>query len=427
MPEPVKLTHREITKLTVPPGERDVFLFDSEVAGFGVRKFKSGKTYFLVKYSVNGKQRRQSLKAEVTDGNIDKMRKLASEVKARAAVLGQDLIAERKAARDKPASVPLGSVVPLYLAARQQKLRPRTYGEWKRYLESAWKPLHKRPLDAITRDDIIAALDEIEHESGSVSADRAKVALSGLFAWAMDDGYGKGKDGRRLRLSANPTLHVKNKAAATSRKRTLSGSELAEVWRACLDDDYGSIVRLLMLTGQRKSEIADLAWHDIDLDKAEIALPAERTKNARPHLVPLSREAVQILRKTPRREGRTLLFGSGSGGFSGWSKAKAELDARIAAARAERGERRPISDWVVHDIRRTVATGLRELRFADPHLVELVLNHVSGMRGGIAGVYDRSERLEERRRALQLWGEHVAARVSGQQGKVVPMKRRAEA
>lgn len=106
----------------------------------------------------------------------------------------------------------------------------------------------------------------------------------------------------------------------------LSEPELVEVWRACLDDDFGRIVRLLILTLQRRSEIADLANSEIDAAERQIRLPGYRTKNGREHIVPLSDFAWEILESVDRREGREFLFGRGARGFGGWSKSKGELD-----------------------------------------------------------------------------------------------------
>ena len=113
------------------------------------------------------------------------MRVLASEVKARAR-LGQDVIAEKEAARSKPATTTLGQVVPKYLSARECELREKTYTEARRYLERTWKPLHERPIEAITRADVVGVIDDLERDSGKVAADRARTALSALFAWAID-------------------------------------------------------------------------------------------------------------------------------------------------------------------------------------------------------------------------------------------------
>jgi integrase len=230
---------------------------------------------------------------------------------------------------------------------------------------------------------------------------------------------------RRGYCDATPVANIKARSQNGPRSRVLSELELADVWNACLDDDYGRIVRLLILTGQRKTEIGDLDWREVDAGTRQIELPPERTKNARAHIVPLSDEALVILRGVPRRKGRDLVFGCGAGGFSGWSKAKAELDAGIAAARKDAGLR-PMLSWVLHDLRRTFVTGISERGFAQPHVVEAIVNHVSGAKAGVAGVYNKAVYLNERRRALDVWGQHIAALAAGRESNVVPLARPVE-
>jgi integrase len=386
-----KLTDDFVSKLKVPPGKRDVLVFDTEVRGFGVRKFKSGKTYFLVKYNVGGKQRRQSLKGEWAPGTVSKMRAFAVEVKARAS-LGQDLVAERKAAKVQAIATTLGTLVPQYLRARESELRPNSMRQVTRYLEQAWLPLHGMPLKDITRANVVGVVDGLATSSGKVTADRARMALSGLCAWAIE----------RQHLDANPTLNVSAKAKNKTRKRVLSEAELAEVWQACLNDGYGAIVRLLMLTGQRRAEIGDLAWSEINQEKRQIELPERRTKNGLPHEVPLSDEALAVL-GTLTRGDRNLVFGRGAKGFSNWSTAKAGLDARIAVARNNAGIKKPMEPWVLHDLRRSFVTHLGEHLKVPPHIVEALVNHVSGVKAGVAGVYNKASYLEERRQALAGW------------------------
>ena len=160
--------------------------------------------------------------------------------------------------------------------------------------------------------------------------------------------------------------------------------------------------KLLLLTGQRRGEVAGMTWGELDLDKAVWSMPASRTKNGLPHDVPLSQQAVALLRSVPRRDGRALLFGRAGGPFSGWSKSKERLDARITRQRAELRLGRPLATgesphpddalapWTLHDLRRTVVTGMNELGIA-PHVVEAVVNHVSGRaKAGVAGVYNRA-------------------------------------
>jgi integrase len=236
-------------------------------------------------------------------------------------------------------------------------------------------------------------------------------------------------------------LHINPRAENGARDRTLTEVELREVWLAadCLGGDYGRIVKLLILTGQRRDEIGSLFWAEIQThgDDMRIELPGERTKNHRPHIVPLSADAAAVLPSRPND--RLMVFGRIGTGFSGWSKAKAELDEAIAAARRARRVRTAMPPWRLHDIRRTVVTQLVESRtrtvetpdgpreetwrFAEPHVVEAIVNHSSGHKAGVAGTYNKALYLSERRQALELWGAHIAALVDGRQSKVVPLKR----
>ena len=199
-----------------------------------------------------------------------------------------------------------------------------------------------------------------------------------------------------------------NKQAETSRERVLTDAELAKIWMAAPATDYGRIVRLLMLTAQRRDEIGGLRWAELhslkDFARALIALPSERTKNSRAHDVPLSRSALSALEAQPGIMGRAAVFCGGDDGFSNWSKSKAALDA-VAG----------VTSWTLHDLRRTAATRMSDLGVA-PHVVEAVLNHVSGHRAGVAGIYNRSAYAAEKRAALDLWANHVAVIVAQAEG-----------
>ena len=406
-------------RLVVPAGARDVQVFDDELPGFGIRKFApnemrpNGFASYFVKFNVGRQQRRKTL-GKVLRGNLRAMRLEASTILAKAR-LGTDVVAEARAAAAKN-TVTLGEVVPKYLEARVTELRPRSYSETKRYLERSWLSLHEHPIDAITRQQVVSVVDDVERDSGKVTADRARVALSGLFGWAIDRGY----------LDSNPTLHIRSRAQNGARQRVLSEAEIVEVWKACdPEDDFGRIVRLLILTGQRRSEVGDLSWSEIDLDKRQIDLPAHRTKNARPHIVPLGDEALSILKGIVREDGRDLVFGRGAGGFGGWGKAKTELCTQIAKASARaahKAQGKPMAGWTLHDLRRSFVTHVSEHGLAQPHVVEAIVNHVSGYKGGVAGVYNRAAYAGEKRQALELWGAHVAALVEGRKNNVVAMR-----
>jgi integrase len=420
-------------KLKVPAGAKDVQVFDDELRGFGIRKFASGATSYFVKFNVGTQQRRKTL-GKVVRGNLKAMRLEASTVLAKAR-LGTDVVAVAKTAKAKNAVPTLGGLVPKYLEYCEGRLREKSLTETHRYLAgtkhkrkadeekerertpSIFKPLYGRPIDAISRDDIKEILHSLEHK---VAADRARAALSGLYVWAIDRRKTLGCGA----LDINPTIGIKAQSENGRRTRKLSEAELVQVWSACGDDDFGRSVKLLILTGQRKTEIGDLRWYEIDMDKREIALPPPRCKNGKAmakaeidfHIVPLSDQALAIIKPIQRGD-REQVFGRGPGGFKGWDAAKQALDARIAAS-----TRKPLPHWTLHDIRRSVVTRLTESRrdapgarpysFAAPHIAEAITNHLSGHKGGVAGTYNRAEYEEGKREALELWGAHIARLVS---------------
>lgn len=160
---------------------------------------------------------------------------------------------------------------------------------------------------------------------------------------------------------------------------------------------------MLIFTGQRREEIGGLRWSEVEVDTALVTLVGDRTKNGKPHELPLPAAAMAILQAQPRRGERDLIFGERAGPFQGWSKAKATLDKAIAKNASENGRLAP---WRLHDVRRTVATRMADLG-VQPHVIEAVLNHVSGHKAGVAGVYNRSLYGPEKRAALELWANHV--------------------
>jgi integrase len=202
-----------------------------------------------------------------------------------------------------------------------------------------------------------------------------------------------------------PTPSLTNKKdEGGSRERILSDAELAAIWKAAPNNDYGRIVKLLMLTAQRREEIGSLAWPEVDKAGKLITLTGTRTKNHRPHDVPLSDAAMTILEQAPMRVGRALVFGNGKNGYSGWSRSKEALDGSAKVA-----------PWTLHDLRRSAATRMADLGVA-PHLIEAVLNHVSGHKAGVAGIYNRSTYAEEKRAALDLWASHLQIAIAQASG-----------
>jgi integrase len=398
-----KLTDQFIRSLQVPEGAKDIQVFDEAQPGFGVRKQSSGHTSFFVKYSIGTQQRRKTL-GPFVPGALAGIRKEAAVVLAQAK-LGKDVVGEaKKAQQEAKLAKTLGELVPIYLEVREKgddywaKLRPRSLEEVTRYLTRSWQPLHSEPVNAITRQMVKDRRHEIVSESGPIAANRAHAALSGFFAWAIDMENVAG---------ANPTSDIKA-LKQNKRTRVLSETELVEIWLACDDDDYGQIVKLLMLTGQRRKEIGHVEWSEFHTVKRQIELGEDRVKNKQPHIVPLSEPAFSLLQGCVRDNypGRRYVFGPD--GFVRWSWGKDRLDRRIAERRGT-----PLPHWTIHDVRRTVVTNLTELGFAQPHVAEAIVNHISGSKAGVAGVYNRATYLPEKREALEKWGRYLTGLVGG--------------
>ena len=331
-----KLTEASITRLALQPGMEEVYLWDSAVAGFGIRMRKGGSSVFVVKYRIGQQQRKVTL-GRVVPGMLTEMREMASIVIAKAK-LGEDVQAGRKAAAVQiRQAVTVGTLIGRYLEMRRPEWKERYAIEVDRHLRKQAAPLHTLAIEAVTRREIVGLIDNIAETSGRTAADRVKASVSAFLVWCIERNY----------IDANPAMGIKRRAESGSRERVLTEVELVAIWKACGEDDHGRIVRLLMLTGQRRDEFGSLAWGEVDFDARQILLPGERTKNGRAHAVPLSDAAVRILDAIPRRGDRTFVFGRGNGGFSGWSQCKQLLD----AAPAPRWRKTEFDD-----LRRTFAT-----------------------------------------------------------------------
>jgi integrase len=295
----------------------------------------------------------------------------------------------------------LKTLIDDYLKHAVADRRLRTRVERTRHLTRDWAPFHARPATEIHKVEIAARLLEIKHDHGPIAANRSRATLHAMFAWA--EGLG--------RIEKMPRFPAKVLKSEPQRDRVLSLEELHAIRAAAGDGDHGAIVRLLVLTGQRRDEVGGMHWSELDLDRAMWSLPGSRTKNTKPHLVPLSSQAVEILRAIEPRPGRDYVFGEGAGPFSGWSRCKRRLDGRVARQRAEH-QLEPLAPWTLHDLRRSWATHVNELIGA-PHMVEAALNHLSGHKAGVAGVYNKASYMPERTRAMQRWADWL-------EGVVVP-------
>jgi integrase len=374
----VKLTETNVSKLK--PGKTgDLVVFDDELPGFGLRVRAGGSRTWIFQYKLGDQHRRISIGKYPTIHPVQ-ARKTAGRLHAEVK-LGNDPAAD-KAEKRVRASETFGPILRNYLARRQGQVRASSFAEITRHLERNLAPLQGLPLDVIDRRTIAAQLARITNESGPIQANRTRASLSKFLSWAIGEGL----------IENNAATHT-NKNVEKSRDRVLTDSELKAIWSALDDSDYSAIVKLLMLTGQRASEIADLHWSEIDFKAGIIALPGSRTKNHRAHIIAMAPMARAILEARPQN-GRDLVFGIGQGGFSGWSQAKTRLDDIVKLA-----------PWRVHDIRRSVCTKMAEIGIA-PHIIEAVVNHASG-KSHVAGIYNRHGYESEKTDALLRWAEHL--------------------
>jgi integrase len=399
----MRLTVKSADGLKIESGKNERIEFDDDVPGFGIRIREGGSRTWIFQYRIGSKQRRMVLgSAKSAQLNLAEVRKTASRLHGKFE-LGEDPAMAKEAAR-READNTFGALVDQYLDARKSEWRERSRNEIARHLTKHARVLHTMPISAVSQRNVALLLADLAQEAGNVTSNRVRASLCAFFGWAIREG---------IRLPEGNVAANTNKREEKSRERVLTDAELRTVWRACTDDEYGAVLKLLILTGQRANEVAELRGEEVDGN--QILLPAERTKNGRAHIVPLSEPAKTILAEFVDAN-RKYVFGRDDTGFQGWSKAKEKIDERIAAGK------KPLAHWTVHDLRRTVTTRMAELG-VQPHIIEAVLNHVSGHKGGVAGIYNRATYNKEKRAALNLWAEHVMAPVEGRGATVVPMKR----
>ena len=298
--------------------------------------------------------------------------------------------------------------------ARLLGLEPETLAPIPRGLADRWA---EQPVAEIDGHDIHAVIDEarrigipgLERRMEGASEPRARKmfgVLSKMFAWLIRD----------RRVTANPCASVARPEIPKARDRVLSNAEIARFWKAtdATGEPFTALLKLLLLTGCRLNEVAGMKHGELRDDGAAWTIPGDRTKNRRAHVVPLSALARDILDSVKRIERSPYVFSTtGHSPVSGWTKIKARLNAAME----------PATPWVLHDLRRTAATGMAEIGIA-PHIVEAVLNHVSGAKAGVAGTYNRAAYAPEKRAALERWGVHIEALVSNRAPTVTPFPAR---
>lgn len=401
-----KLTAANIKTLSPPLGKTEKLYYDTEIPGFALRVRASNvagepdSRSFIFSYSRPGGTSKSPKMTIGRVGAIDiaDARKVAKKLYGRLQN-GEDPAREKAETRIKAAET-FGALVPRFLSHQRGRLRPGSYIDQERHLlVYAKNDLHPLPIEKIARRNIATLLEAVAEEKGQPTSNRLRTSLSRFFAWSMAHGL----------VEHNPVIGTIVQREQP-RERVLSPDELRILWNNLADNHYGAILKLLLLTGQRANEIAGLRWSEIK--DSTIYLPAERTKNKRSHSVPLSPAALAIIEAQPRRVLRDLIFGEADGPFSGWTQCQNRVNAKIEA------QGKGLPHWTPHDLRRSFATHSAELGI-QPHLIEAVLNHISGHKGGVAGIYNRASYDREKRIALDRWAEWLLAVVEGRQSNII--------
>jgi integrase len=405
----MKLTASVVSRLALPDGIDDRIYFDDDLKGFGVRLRRSGDRSWWVQYALAGRTRKMRL-GSVSELEPSKARATAKTLLAKVR-LGGDPAHEKRAGRIL-AGETFGALLPAFLQRQRTRLKPRSVQETERHLLKQCRALHALPIATLTRRTVAARLAAIAQSSGPAAANRVRGSLGAFCTWAVKEGF----------CDNNPVTATHKAVENKPRDRMLSDAELVMIWHGLGDDQFSTIVKLLILTGLRRGEVGGLRWSEIDFEAGLITLPAERTKNGRPHLTPLSPPVRALLAAQPRQAGRDQVFGeAASQGFTRWNARKVELDKRLTELHGE-----PMPAWTLHDLRRSFSTTLHDRFGVPPHIVEVLLGHV-GHQAGVAGTYNKSTYLPECGRALNRWADRVLSITSGETAtaQVVQLRRSA--
>jgi integrase len=414
-----KITKR-VVDAAAAEGGRDLWVWDTELRGFGLRVRPNGHKAYVVEYRPGAggrsvQKRRFTIGAHGSPWTPSAAREEAVSVLGQVAD-GKDPAAAKLSARHREGST-VTELVGVFVE-KYAKVNQRSWQQTERALRHDVLPaIGSLPIGSVTRRDIVRILDTVV-ERGPIMANRILAYSRKFFNWCVERGH----------VEANPCAGIRAPGAAKARERVLDDQELAKVWRAAdaVGWPWGPVVKLLTLTAQRRSEVVEMRWSELDLDKATWALPGERTKNGRAHEVPLTATAVEILRGLPRMPGLFVFSTTGRTAVSAFTQAKRKLNRAVldVSVKATPGEVEPMPHWTFHDLRRTATTGMARLSI-HPHVADAVLNHKTGSIQGVAAIYNRHAYLDERRRALETWEAHILATLEGRMAEdnvVVPLR-----
>jgi integrase len=398
-----KLNDTGVKNLPIP--ERgQVDYFDSLLPAFGVRvSYGGSKTWFVTtRIAGHPKLVRLTLGRYPAVSLTDAREAARTAMENAAKGIDPRRIREIEVAENRrQAELTFASVTSDFLKKyAERRLRASTVAEYKRAFARA-KEWNDWPVKDIARRDIIKLLDGLEAKGQGTTADLTFAYLRRFFGWAVD----------RDILEASPCDRLRRDRNTVARDRVLTEAEIRDVWSAFdkIGYPFGPMFKILLLTGQRRSEVAAMRWDELRDWSGKAPywdIPGDRTKNGLAHIVPIVPEAKALIDGC-LKDGPYVFSTTGKTPSTGYSRAKANVDKMIVEAREKR-EEDPMPAWRLHDLRRTVVTLLNERLGIQPHIVEALVNHLSGFRSGVAGIYNRAEYLDERRAALGRWADYVA-------------------
>jgi integrase len=389
-----RLTDRFIQSVTPPAADRAEYR-DTEVPGLELRVSPDGGKSWSIRYRPRGRDRKRTTYGAYPAISLHEARTRAKEIAA-AASRGVDLPEQEERQREeesKAAKRPhtVGDLLDRYVAEycktnqRRWQLVERMFAMHVKPARIDGRPLGQKPLAELRRADLVELLDDLQNEKGlHAQVNRVRSQLVAALNWAIEHEY----------IDTSPAAAIKKRKIEASRDRVLSDDELRAIWRAAdkLSDPSRSLVKAWILTGQRRDEVRCMTWSEVDLGRALWALPAARNKGKREHEIPLSPAMVALLGDRSR-PGKPVFTADGQKPYAGQKRLKAILD-------RESG----VSTWTFHDFRRTASTGMAALHVPQD-TIDRVLNHA---KGALAGTYNRHQYLDQKRRALEAWAEHVA-------------------
>ena len=414
----VKLTDKTIKNAKAPVGKRamlwdSMFANDTSLPGsFGLRVTGNGVKSWIIMYRIEDEEEPGTMTQcykKIGSYPALPLSKARDEAREALKLAGQgiDPIKDKESQKQKVAAIKSVSEAVDSFIKRHVKQKNRSWKSIERSFALHITPvLGEKPLPNVTPGDVHELLDRLMDQGQPYAANRVLAHVRKFFHWCVE----------RQWIAEAPTRHIKSPGNEQARDRILNTEEIISLWSASdvIGWPFGPCFKLLILTGQRRNEVARMKWADIDLKKNLWTLPKEATKAKRQHDIPLAQMVVEILKAVPRN-GEYVFSTTGKTPVSGFSKVKPRYDKIMIE------DIGPVDPWRIHDIRRTVASGMAQAGIA-PHVIEKVLNHSTGQISGVAAVYNRHTYLEEKTEALNVWARSLEAIIEPKESNVVELK-----